>query len=130
MKKMNKVILDASAFLALVNNEAGKDVVEPLLPYSIMSSVNISEVVSELNSKLSLPIEHIQKILCLIPEVYQFDKNLAIQVGLLKKSVTHLGLSLGDRACLALADHLTLPVYTADKAWSKLHTDITITQIR
>ncbi|WP_230204212.1 hypothetical protein [Rickettsiales endosymbiont of Trichoplax sp. H2] len=60
---MNKVILDASAFLALVNNEAGKDVVEPLLPYSIMSSVNISEVVSELNSKLSLPIEHIQKIL-------------------------------------------------------------------
>ena len=130
MKKMNKVILDASAFLALVNNEAGKDVVEPLLPYSIMSSVNISEVVSELNSKLSLPIEHIQKILCLIPEVYQFDKNLAIQAGLLKKSVTHLGLSLGDRACLALADHLTLPVYTADKAWSKLHTDITITQIR
>ena len=130
MKKMNKVILDASAFLALVNNEAGKDVVEPLLPYSIMSSVNISEVVSELNSKLSLPIEHIQKILCLIPEVYQFDKNLAIQAGLLKKSVTHLGLSLGDRACLTLADHLTLPVYTADKAWSKLHTDITITQIR
>lgn len=130
MKKMNKVILDASAFLALVNNEAGKDVVEPLLPYSIMSSVNISEVVSELNSKLSLPIEHIQKILCLIPEVYQFDKNLAIQVGLLKKSVTHLGLSLGDRACLTLAVHLTLPLYTADKAWSKLHTDITITQIR
>ena len=130
MQKMNKVILDASAFLALVTNEAGQDVVEPLLPYSIMSSVNISEVVSELNSKLSLPTEHIQKILCLIPVVYQFDKDLAIQAGLLKKSVTHLGLSLGDRACLALADHLTLPVYTADKAWSKLHTNITITQIR
>jgi PIN domain nuclease of toxin-antitoxin system len=130
MQKMNKVILDASAFLALVNNETGKDVVEPLLPYSIMSSVNISEVVSELNSKLSLPIEHIQKILCLIPEVYQFDKNLAIQAGLLKRSVSHLGLSLGDRVCLALADHLTLTVYTADKAWSKLHTNITITQIR
>ena len=42
---MNKVILDASAFLALINNEDGKDIVEPLLPYSIMSSVNISEVV-------------------------------------------------------------------------------------
>lgn len=127
---MNKVVLDASAFLALVNNEIGKDVVEPLLPHSIMSSLNVSEVVSELDSKLSLPLAHIQKILCLIPEVYQFNKELAVQTGLLKKSSTHLGLSLGDRACLALAAHLTLPVYTADKAWSKLHTDITITQIR
>ena len=44
---MNKVILDTSAFLALLNNENGKDIIEPLLPYSIMSSVNISEVVRE-----------------------------------------------------------------------------------
>jgi PIN domain nuclease of toxin-antitoxin system len=46
---MNKVILNTSAFLALLNNEIGKDIVEPLLPHSIMSSVNIAEVVSELH---------------------------------------------------------------------------------
>jgi len=80
---MNKIILDTSAFLALLNNENGKDVVEPLLPCSIMSSINISEVVSELNSKLSLPINQIQKILYLVSEIYPFDKNLAIQSGLL-----------------------------------------------
>jgi PIN domain nuclease of toxin-antitoxin system len=127
---MNKVILDTSAFLALLNNENGKDVVEPLLPCSIMSSINISEVVSELNSKLSLPVNQIQKILYLVYEIYPFDKNLAIQSGLLKQSYSHLGLSLGDRACLALASHLNLPLYTANKAWSELDTDLTITQIR
>ena len=63
---MNKVVLDSSAFLALVNNEIGKDIFEPLLPNSVMSSVNISEVVSELHSKLSLPLIQIQKILYLI----------------------------------------------------------------
>lgn len=127
---MNKVVLDSSAFLALVNNEIGKDVVEPLLPNSIMSSVNVSEVVSELNTKLLLPLSQIQKILYLISKIRHFDKELAIQSGLLKQSCSHLGLSLGDRACLALASHLNLPVYTADKAWSKLDSDLTITQIR
>ena len=127
---MNKVILDASAFLALINNEDGKDIVEPLLPYSIMSSVNISEVVSELNSKLSLPVNQIQKILYLVSEIYPFNKELAIASGLLKQSYSHLDLSLGDRACLALASHLNLLVYTADTTWSQLDTDLAITQIR
>ena len=127
---MNKVVLDSSAFLALVNNEIGKDIVEPLLPNSVMSSVNISEVVSELHSKLSLPLIQIQKILYLISEIHPFDKELAIQSGFLKQSCSHLGLSLGDRACLALASHLSLPIYTADKIWSKLDTSLIITQIR
>ena len=127
---MNKVILDTSAFLALLNNEIGKDIVEPLLPYSIMSSVNISEVVSELHSKLSLPTHQIQKILYLISEIYPLNKELAIASGLLKQSYSHLDLSLGDRACLALASHLNLPVYTADTTWSQLDTDLAITQIR
>lgn len=127
---MNKVILDSSAFLALVNNETGKNIVEPLLHDAIMSSVNISEVVSELNTKLSIPEPQIQKILSLINEIYPFDKNLAVTAGLLKQSHLHLGLSLGDRACLALASHLSLPVYTADKIWSKIDIGITINQIR
>ena len=127
---MNKVILDASAFLALINNEDGKDIVEPLLPYAIMSSVNISEVVGELHSKLSIPLNQIHKILYLISEIHPFDKELATASGLLKQSCSHLGLSLGDRACLSLASHLNLPVYTADKSWSKLDTNLTITQIR
>jgi len=78
---MNKVILDASAFLALINNEDGKDIVEPLLPYSIMSSVNISEVVGELHSKLSIPLNQIHKILYLISEIHPFDKELATASG-------------------------------------------------
>ena len=63
-------------------------------------------------------------------EIYPFNKELAIASGLLKQSYSHLGLSLGDRACLALASHLNLPLYTANKAWSELDTDLTITQIR
>ena len=76
-----------------------------------MSSMNVSEVVSELNFKLSLPV----KILYLIPKIHPFNKELSIKSELLKQAYSHLELSLGDRACLALASHLSLPVYTADK---------------
>lgn len=120
---MNKVILDASALLALINDEAGQDKVEEILPNSIMSSVNVAEVISILMARFDMPKEIVQSIIQkLIEDVVHFTESHAYIVGELHiiNMNNKLNLSLGDRACLALARELKVPVYTADKAWREL----------
>ena len=62
--------------------------------------------------------------------VVSFEESLAIQTGCLYPSCKHLGLSLGDRACFALATSSKLPVLTADQVWSKLDLGIPIQVLR
>ena len=62
--------------------------------------------------------------------VVPFDARQAIIASDLRPSTRHLGLSLGDRACLALANSLGAPVMTADRAWAALDVGISITVIR
>ena len=42
----------------------------------------------------------------------------------------HLGLSLGDRACLALGIALDVEIYTADRLWAQLNLPCSIHLIR
>lgn len=58
--------------------------------------------------------------------VIPFDEDLALRTGLLRPATSDYGLSLGDRACLALGQHLHRPVLTADRMWKtvKLGVDI------
>jgi PIN domain nuclease of toxin-antitoxin system len=60
---MSKCILDASALLALVNTEPGAGYVEELLPLSVMSTVNVAEVVAELDKKLNITADESSKII-------------------------------------------------------------------
>jgi ribonuclease VapC len=71
-----------------------------------------------------------QGVLAPIPEVFDFDKEQAKMAGWLRPQTRSLGLSLGDRACLALAIALKAPVYTADRAWKNLKLKIAIHVIR
>lgn len=125
---MKKVIFDTSAFLALINNEDGKDIIEPLLANSVMLSVNVSEVVSELITKLHLSQKHIDQALLLIGEIKEFDKDLAVQTGFLKEKYNEL--SFGERSCIALAQNLNLPLYTCNKHLNNWDFGIEIIQIR
>jgi PIN domain nuclease of toxin-antitoxin system len=127
---MNEVILDASAFLALINKEPGHILVSKVITNSIMSSVNAAEVIAELNCKLDISIEDSKKILISLTKVVDFTYNNSIVAGGLKKETSHLGLSLGDRACLSLGLALKLPVYTADKIWDKVNCGVEIIVIR
>ena len=128
---MNKSILDSSALLAFINKEPGYNLVENLLPTSIMSSVNVAEVIAELNSKINIPINECQVIVTtLLNQIVPFDLIQASVAGSLKQKTIALGLSLGDRACLALGLHLKLPVYTADQIWRRLKMDCKIHLIR
>lgn len=123
-------VLDTSAILAIVNGEAGRELVVPVLLASKMSSVNFAEVITKLIEKgLSLDDARRQAE-ALIVTVIDFDQDQALQAGFLRKITTRRGLSLGDRACIALAMREKLPVMTADRVWTDLDLPVEVVLIR
>lgn len=119
----NNVILDASALLALIHQEEGADIVKPLLKKAIMSTVNVSEVFTALQRADILPKEALTSISDFIQTIIPFDIEQAQLVAELYPFTKSKGLSLGDRACIALGQKLQLPIYTADKIWKELQLD-------
>jgi ribonuclease VapC len=63
-------------------------------------------------------------------DVIGFDRDLAYRSGLLREQTKSLGLSFGDRACLALAERLGISVLTSDRAWGRLALGVTVVVIR
>ena len=116
-------VLDASALLALLNGETGAErVAAALRAGSFMSAVNYSEVVAKLD-EAGMPAAEIRAALePLELNVVSFDRGLAYRAGGLRSATRTLGLSLGDRACLALAQFDALPALTAERSWAKLDT--------
>lgn len=128
---MSSCVLDSSALIALFYREPGSDrVTQAIEDGAAISTVNLAEVASKLND-LGAPeafIEEAVKVLELT--IVDFNSELAYQVGLLRPLTKGAGLSLGDRACLALARHLNLPALTADQAWKDLLLGIEVQVIR
>lgn len=115
-------VFDSSAVLAAIFNEPGGDRVTALWSEgeNWFSMVNYAEVISKLAER-GMPDEHIRIVMEGVPlTLAPFDKKLAHAAGLLRRSSGSLGLSLGDRACLALAQMHDVPAVTADKVWKKL----------
>jgi PIN domain nuclease of toxin-antitoxin system len=124
------VVLDASAVLALLNREPGAEEVEKTIPGAAIGAVNLSEVVAKLAER-GMPEEAIRLALSGIElDVTPFDGPLAYRAGLLRVSTRGLGLSFGDRACLALGRQLGMPVLTADRRWSELSVGVEVRVIR
>lgn len=99
---MSKVVLDASALLALLNAEPGSRAVEENLSGAAVSAVNLSEVIAKLSER-GMPEAAIRTALeGLGLDVRPFDTAMAYSAGTLRAATRGLGLSLGDRACLAL----------------------------
>ncbi len=127
---MSDIVLDASALLALIYKEAGHEMVAQAMPKAIMSAINLSEVLAILYEE-EIPESQVDlDIANLITKIIDFDQQQALIAAKLRKHTKQYGLSLGDRACLALAESLALPVLTADKHWSKLKLDLEIRMIR
>ena len=121
---------DSSAILACLRQEPGGDIVESVFASGIVSSVNLAEVVSRLIDLGLVPEEAMGRALAGGYGVAPFDETLALRAGALRVVTRHLGLSLGDRACLALAGREGLPVLTADRAWAALDIGVQIRLIR
>ena len=128
---MNCYVLDASALLVLLKGEPGSErVIEAITDGASMSAVNFCEVVGKLRDG-GMPEEAIYETLDQLElDIVQFDTLLAYLAGLLRPLTKNAGLSLGDRACLALAQHLNLPVLTTDRVWKDLLPAITVQLVR
>lgn len=115
---MGRAVLDASAILAALFREPGADVVEAHIDQAIVSAVNLSEVAAKLADRgvSSRDVEALLGALGL--PVRAFDASEALAAASLRERTRSHGLSLGDRACLALGRSESLPVITADRAWS------------
>jgi PIN domain nuclease of toxin-antitoxin system len=96
----------------------------------LMSAVNVAEVQAKLVDAGGDPDRVWSYILGLISGVEPFSAEQAKIAGTLIAKTKPLGLSLGDRACLALAIALKSPVYTADKPWLSLKLGPRIHSIR
>jgi len=127
---VNDYVLDASALLTLLNAEKGADLVQDLLPRSVISSVNLSEVVTRL-TLLDMPENEIHEILDVLGlEIIPFDEDQAFQAGVISRLTQPLGLSLGDRACLSLALTTHKTALTADRIWKELKLGVEIQLVR
>jgi len=128
---VSRVVLDASAMLALINAEPGAEKLEPrLLDQAAASAINLAEVQGKLVGWGWAPDEAWEDATGTVREIAPFTAEHAEVTGNLIPQTRALGLSLGDRACLALALGLRAPVYTADRAWKNLKVGIRIHVIR
>ena len=129
---MNTTIVDASALLAYLFDESGADVVAELLDTgnALVSSVNYAETVSKLVDR-KMPEEVVKTTMDNLGlEAVAYDEQQALLTGLLRKSCLSYGLSLGDRACLALAKANGLPVMTAGREWKTIPLGLEVVLIR
>ena len=127
---MSEVVLDASALIAVLREEPGAAAVEAVLDDAAVSTVNLSEVQAKLVER-GTPAESAWSWLVdLDLEVIDFDAAQARVAGDLRSLTRARGLSLGDRACLALARVRGLSAMTADRAWSGLEVGIAVRTIR
>ena len=109
----------ALAFLRL-NREDGWQGIAPLLAGGCWSTVNLAEVVSKLG-ELGMPEAEIRIVLRgVLRQVFPFEEADAVEVGRLRPLTRSQGLSLGDRACLALGRRLSRPVLTTYRGWADL----------
>lgn len=127
---MAEAVLDASAVLAVIHGEPGADVVTLALQDALISAVNYAEVISKLVERGATFEEADLAVRNMAIPVADFDLVLAERAGALRSVTKNRGLSLGDRACIALGERERAPVLTSDRRWAGLPIDVKVQLIR
>lgn len=123
---MTDYVLDASAVLAVIQEEPGAERIEAHLDTGCISAVNLAEIVGKLQDR-GLGDNEIDELIALLDlDTRILDKDGAVFMGKLRQSTKVAGLSLGDRACLALAHSLGATAITMDRAWKDLEIGVAI----
>ena len=122
----NISVFDTSAILAVIFDESGGDIVLPLLRDGLVSSVNLAEAHTILLLRGSGPGFAWSRLLAFGFEICPFSEKQARTAAELVGITRRYGLSLGDRACLALALARKATVYTTDTAWKNLSLGVDI----
>lgn len=124
-------VLDASAALAFLQRETGRDVVATAIRTgAAISAVNLAEAHSKLRLAGAPSNRILARLRTLGLDVEPFDELDAEVVGDLRPATKTLGLSLADRACLALAMRLDRPVLTTDRDLARADVGIEVRVIR
>lgn len=123
-------VLDASALLAFLQEEPGWEFVEQVLAHSVMSAVNWTEVLQRHRSRGIPSGSLLSELMAFGFAVIDFSAHDAAIAADLFQPTRNLGLSLGDRACLALGISLGYTVLTADRVWKELSLPVKIDVIR
>jgi ribonuclease VapC len=129
-------VLDASALLAYLQDEPGSDVVDAVLAEgAVINAVNYAEVLSRLGDRgvepaaIHLRLQQ-QGLVDGLLELIPLLAGDALTIARLRAVTRAQGLSLGDRACLATALRLGLPVLTADRGWLAVDVGVTVRLVR
>jgi PIN domain nuclease of toxin-antitoxin system len=117
---VTSVVLDASALLALLLGEPGAEKVKAALDGALLGAVNLAEIVSHY-AKLGAGRGDIETLLQPLPvRVVPVDAGLSYDAGMLRPLTLKIGLSMGDRCCLALARRERVPALTAECRWPEV----------
>lgn len=127
---MTGYVLDSSVLLAVLLNENGADNALPYLQNGQCCSVNVTEIITRLIDKGRTQDEAVGDFIDMGIGVDDFGPDLATLAGRLRAVTKHKGLSLGDRACLALAIRDSAIAVTADRQWVDLDVGCKIELIR
>jgi len=127
---VTRSVIDSSVILAFMNREDGWEKAKAIIPDGVVSSLIYAEIVTRLTlrggsaSNIDRAWEELE---C---AVEPFTAERARAAGLLVAATRERGLSLADRACLALGLELGSPVFTTDRAWAGLTIGADIRLIR
>jgi ribonuclease VapC len=124
------IVADASAVIALLKDEVFGAFEPERLVGAAISAVNSCEVLARLGSGGLTQAEADAAVVALDLRVIAFDEDQARAAAKLWPATRRFGLSLADRACLAIGLGLGRPVVTADRAWAQLDIGIDVVLIR
>lgn len=123
-------VLDASALLALLFAEPGAErAADVIAQGAVISTVNLSEVAALLVRHGQEPETTLAAVRDQVL-VEPFTAEDALTAAKLSPLTAPKGLSLGDRACLALAKRLAARAVTAERSWAELDLNVQIELIR
>ena len=127
---MIRPVVDASVLLAIVNKETLDARSYDLGAIAAMSTVNVAEVLTKSTGMLGEQQRYVRAVVDSVAEIVPFSLEHARTAAALTRRTLSAGLSLGDRACLALALELGADVYTTDRAWTRVDVGCRVNLLR
>jgi PIN domain nuclease of toxin-antitoxin system len=127
---VSKSVLDSSVLLAILKNEQLDDEIQEAIEGAAMSAVNFTEVWTKIYDLGLTEDPRIGSLFSLLSRIEPFTESQARLAADLRPATKRAGLSLGDRACLALALTIRGEVYTADRQWQNVNVGCDIHLIR
>lgn len=127
---MIRAVVDSSVLIAALRREPNADQFLLAVDEVVVSTLILAEVISKLVSVGLSAVEAWEAATTVMDRIVPFDEQQSRLAGELIQETKRVGLSLGDRACLALGLVLELPVYTADRAWSDIQVGVEIFVVR